>query len=66
MRLLNCDGCGRTMHKEGEERVFHYRLLVIDPSRTGTFLFPTPMEGQDFCSLGCVGTWAIQQETAQR
>ena len=58
--VLSCDACGRPIRDGTLEQVQRLRLLRIDPSHN--WMIAGPMDGWDFCSIGCVATWATDLE----
>lgn len=55
--LTVCDSCSTPMEKEAPR----YRVLLFGKPE-GIFDISGMKEGHDFCSLACVGTWAVSRE----
>jgi hypothetical protein len=60
VNLLNCDGCGGII-RQGKDEVQQSRLSVcrIEP---GNDIFERTSGRWDFCTVGCLATWATHQE----
>ena len=60
--LLCCDGCGRTIRHGARDEVKRLRLLVVEPNEN---IWSPNFGGEswDFCNVGCLATWSVQQET---
>lgn len=66
MNFMDCDGCGHHI-SEGYRPLVEVRLRLLRyeadaDRRSNAYVGPTPNGAWDFCSIGCVATWATQQE----
>lgn len=58
--VLLCDGCGNPIQR-GDDPAERYRVLLMGKPE-GIFDISGMKEGHDFCSLGCLGSWAVTRE----